>query len=255
MADATRNANQSVYGRSRVVRRYVAEASLGLTEPEKFCLNLVPASNRGSILDIGIGAGRTTGPLSVQFRQYIGIDYSAAMIKAAKRIYSDCDLRVMDARSLQFEPCSFDCVVFSYSGIDSVGYDDRHKIFREIARVLNPGGYFIYSTKNIHYWKMPSWKDTFWHPAIFESWKSPIRCIPNRFRNFWKQSIDPERGIAFINEQGSGFSLVNAYVDIPKELATLEKYGLSAMDMIGRLKTTSGYDSDDEWVYITLRKR
>ncbi|MBN9363134.1 MULTISPECIES: class I SAM-dependent methyltransferase [unclassified Devosia] len=248
--------NQAVYYRSRIVQKYADEAAHGLTIPEEFCLDLVPQSSRGSVLDIGIGGGRTTEALAGKFERYVGVDYSAAMIDAASKLHPDRDLRVMDARELQFGNDEFDCVVFSFNGIDSVGsYDDRHKIFREVSRVLKPGGYFIYSTKNIRYWKMPEWKDKFWHPGIFLSWKSPLRAIPNRLRNFWKQSIDEDLGIAFVNEQGHGFSFVHAYVDIEKELENLKTYDLVSVDKIGRLKTAAGYDTDDEWVYVTVQKR
>ncbi|WP_439600202.1 class I SAM-dependent methyltransferase [Devosia sp.] len=247
--------NRAVYYRSRIVRKYAEEAAQGLTTPEEFCLELVPASSRSSVLDIGIGGGRTTGAISAQFERYVGVDYSAAMIGAAKNIHPGRDLRVMDARELKFGDGEFDCVVFSFNGIDSVGsYEDRHKIFKEIARVMKSGGYFIYSTKNIRYWKMSEWKDRFWHPAIFLSWKSPLRAIPNRLRNFWKQSIDEDLGIAFVNEQGHGFSFVHAYVEIEKELNKLKTYGLFSVETIGCLKSAAGYDKDDEWVYIIAQK-
>jgi SAM-dependent methyltransferase len=246
--------NEIAYRRRRTVRRYADEAAKGLTDPEIHSLKLVPLSY-DAVLDIGIGGGRTTGPLAQRFNRYVGIDYSPAMIAAARSFHPQMDLRVMDARKLDFGEKQFDCVMFSFNGIDCVSYEDRQLILREIIRVMRPNGYFIYSTKNIQYWKMPQWKDQFWHPAIFQSWKAPFRSIPNRLRNFWKQSLDEARGIAFVNEQALGFSLVHAYVDITKEIAALRARGLTTVNVIGSDKSTPGYDSDDEWVYITAVKK
>jgi trans-aconitate methyltransferase len=77
-------ANLAICRDSRVVDDCRRAISWGLTVPEKYCLDLVPLSRRRSIVDIGIGAGRTTGPLSEMFEQYVGIDYSPEMIQAAK---------------------------------------------------------------------------------------------------------------------------------------------------------------------------
>ena len=94
--------NRSVYRMRQIVKRYQRTGSTGLLASERYCLNLVPATHRGSILDIGIGTGRTTGPLSTMFGRYVGIDFSNEMIAAAKSLYPDRDLRVMDARKLRF---------------------------------------------------------------------------------------------------------------------------------------------------------
>jgi ubiquinone/menaquinone biosynthesis C-methylase UbiE len=63
------------------------------------------------------------------FQQYVGIDYWQPMIASAKRRYPDRNLLVMDARHLEFDD-PFDCVMFSYNGIDSVSYSDRQLIFQ-----------------------------------------------------------------------------------------------------------------------------
>jgi SAM-dependent methyltransferase len=55
-----------------------------------------------------------------------------------------------DATNLQqIATASFDAAVFSLNGIDSIRTDsDRSRCFQEIARVLRPGGYFIFSSHN-----------------------------------------------------------------------------------------------------------
>ncbi len=52
----------------------------------------------------------------------------------------------MNAKSLSFADQSFDGVLFSFNGIDHVpGYADKVEVLCEIARVLRPGGSFIFS--------------------------------------------------------------------------------------------------------------
>jgi SAM-dependent methyltransferase len=53
----------------------------------------------------------------------------------------------MDARDLSaFANASFDLVIFSYNGIDSVDPEGRLAILNEVSRVLSPGGTFLFST-------------------------------------------------------------------------------------------------------------
>jgi SAM-dependent methyltransferase len=242
-----------LYRTGRIVRYYQHHATTGLTVPEKYCLDVVPATKRGSILDIGVGGGRTTGPLSDMFYRYVGIDYSQPMIASAKRLHPDQDLRVMDARHLEFDD-SFDCVMFSYNGIDSVSYPDRQLIWTEVNNVLKPGGYFIYSTRNLQHWRTDRWLNKFFVPELTESWRALALGLPNRLRNFRKQWVDDERGIASINDFAHRFTLCSMFVDVRKEAEVLKAQGLAPVLFIGDQKARPGFDSADHWVYIVARK-
>lgn len=244
--------NNLLYRTGRVVRYYQDYAARGLTVPEKYCLDVVPATDRGSILDIGIGGGRTTGPLSAMFQQYVGIDYSQPMIASAKRLHPDRDLLVMDARHLEFDD-PFDCVMFSYNGIDSVSYADRQLIFSEVKKVLKPGGHFIYSTHNLQHWGTDGWLNKFFAPELTESWRAIALGLPNRLRNFRKQWIDVERGIASVNDFAHRFTLCSMFVDLQKETEVLKAQGLAPVLFIGNKKDRPGFDSADHWVYTVAR--
>jgi SAM-dependent methyltransferase len=248
--------NYEAYQSSTVAALYKHLASGGLTTPEKYCLNLI--SDRGSVLDIGVGGGRTTGPLSSMFHKYIGIDYSEAMIVAAKSLFPGLDLRTMDARKLEFDE-EFDCVVFSYNGIDSVNYNDRQLIFDQVAKVLRPGGYFIYSTHNLHNDRVSS----LLHSLIVKELIRPlrgflkpwnkIRPVVNRLNNFWRQSGDQEQPFAYVNDIAQDFQLLHTYVDVAKETETLRRRGLSVIATVGNRKKAPGYDADDAWVYVAAK--
>lgn len=113
---------------------------------ERLVLDMATAEPGKRMLDIGIGGGRTTGLMKDKGR-YVGIDYTPEMVEAARGNHPGTDIRHMDARDLSaFETGSFDIVSFSYNGIDSVDQPGRAAIMREAARVLAPGGLFVFST-------------------------------------------------------------------------------------------------------------
>jgi len=250
--------NYEVYRSPSVVMLYRQLAQDGLTYPEKYCLDLISASHRRSILDIGVGGGRTTGFLSSMFDKYIGIDYSEKMIAAAKSLYPDADLRTMDARKLEFkEP--FDCVMFSYNGIDYVNYTDRQLILREIANVLIPGGYYIYSTHNLHNRRVYSWLNSLVVRELVRPWRgflrpwSRLQAIMYRLSNFWRQSGNQSEPFAYVNDIGNDFMLLTTYVDIPGEIDNLRRLGFEVVATIGNTKQTAEYDMNDSWVYILAK--
>ena len=97
------------------------------------------------MLDIGVGAGRTTKHFAGLVKEYVGVDYSITMIKACREKFPQYRLEVADARNLSlFDDAYFDFVLFSFNGIDAVEHQDRLAILREIRRVLRKGGYFCF---------------------------------------------------------------------------------------------------------------
>lgn len=144
--------NQKAYARTRIVQHY---AQLGALQPaEKTILALLrdrlPSM---SMLDIGVGGGRTTKHFAAIVADYVGIDYSAAMIAACKQRFaasSQTAFELGDARNLsQFADDSFDFILFSFNGLDSLSHLDRLKVLQEVSRVGKAGGYFCFSSHNL----------------------------------------------------------------------------------------------------------
>lgn len=250
--DKALSANQSAFNTNWAVKVYGRAVTTGLSAQEKICLSHIAPTDLLSILDIGIGAGRTVPILSSMFRRYVGIDYSENMVRAAKASFPEADLRVMDAREMDFTN-EFDCVMFSFNGIDSVNYRDRQVIMRHITNALRPGGHFIYSTHNLHFSRSATWMNRLWVKELFATWKH-IRFIPNRLRNFYRQSNDANFPVAYLNDPGGGFTILQAYVDIPSELERIKDLGFSIVLAIGNQKQSPAYDAADNWVHILARK-
>jgi ubiquinone/menaquinone biosynthesis C-methylase UbiE len=145
--------NKNIYSSFGIVQYY---AQLKALQPaEQTILNLFKdrLSNM-KMLDIGVGGGRTTQHFSQVTADYIGIDYSAAMIAACKKrflISSQISFEVSDVRDMsQFEDNSFDFILFSFNGIDYMSHTDRLKVLQEISRVGKSGGHFFFSSHNLH---------------------------------------------------------------------------------------------------------
>lgn len=250
--------NKQSYDKRAVVGFYKKMAVRGLTPCEIACLERVPAARRGAVLDIGIGAGRTTAALAGMFQTYIGIDYSDNMVAAAKQRFPGFDLRTMDARDLRFDT-KFDCVMFSFNGIDALDIDGRKRAMQNVAAVLEPGGYFVYSMHNFANPRRAAWMENFFVRELFE-WRSlakPWRLcasLRNRRKNFSRQSFAEMPGAAYVNDPGENFAMMITYIDLETERALLRRCGLIDTFMIGNRTQRQGYTDHDDWIYILAQK-
>jgi SAM-dependent methyltransferase len=139
--------NFDVFSSPDVVKHYANLSGLQPAESYAF-ENFVPQG--ASVLDIGVGCGRTTPYLAAKARRYVGIDYVKAMIDICAARFPANTFRCADATRLTgFENDSFDVVVISFNGIDAISTrEDRLRCISEVFRVLAPRGRFIFSSHN-----------------------------------------------------------------------------------------------------------
>lgn len=131
------------FDRADVVARYLADD--GLTPCEAALLHRWVAPG-ATVLDLGVGAGRTTPWLLGRASRYVGIDVAPQMVAAARARFPDADLRVGDAADLGDQATgAWDVVVFAYNGIDYLDDLDRARCLAECRRVLRPGGVLVLS--------------------------------------------------------------------------------------------------------------
>ncbi len=114
-------------------------------------VSLAPAVRGKPILDVGMGTGRTTPLLALLTDDYVGIDYAPNMVREAKAALPGFDLRVGDVRNLRadFGDASKALVFFSFNGLDSLDHATRPDALEQMAHVVAPGGYLVYSTLNL----------------------------------------------------------------------------------------------------------
>ncbi|MBC5782257.1 class I SAM-dependent methyltransferase [Ramlibacter sp. USB13] len=135
------------------VAAFYARAS-GLQAPEARVLaELRPRMERWSMLDIGVGGGRTTQHFAPAVADYTGIDISPLMVDHCRRQFGSarCRFEVMDVRDLSaLGTKRFDLVLFSFNGLDYLGHDDRLRALAQVRSVCRPGALFCFSTHNMH---------------------------------------------------------------------------------------------------------
>lgn len=113
----------------------------------KQILEGIPSQPEWKILEIGCGVGRIIKPLREMFAQVDGVDIAENMIEFAKKYLADgkqngqvyvnngCDLQALSSENYDFV---YSTIVFQH--IRSISVVKNY--FREIFRVLKPGGYF-----------------------------------------------------------------------------------------------------------------
>jgi ubiquinone/menaquinone biosynthesis C-methylase UbiE len=139
--------NLRAFDSPEAVASYTRSTSLMVAEAHLFHRHLRPGM---AILDVGMGAGRTTPELSAMAREYVGLDYAPSMVEHCRTRFPSLRFEVGDAADLsRFPDGYFDAVVFSFNGIDCLYPDEnRRRFLDEARRVLRPGGRLILSQHN-----------------------------------------------------------------------------------------------------------
>ena len=114
------------------------------------------------VLEIGVGLGTDHMQFARAGANMTGIDLTPRCIeltgKRAELEGLKTDLRIMDAEALEFEDNSFD-VVYSFGVLHHI--PSTENAFRELRRVLRPGGVFIgalYSRESLFWWRLMVWR-------------------------------------------------------------------------------------------------
>lgn len=139
------------YDQDYNVKRYgEAIDEVGLWESEKIVFDKY-INKDDKILDLGCGAGRTTINLYKKgYKNIIGLDLSTNLIDYANNYIDennlDINFVVGDATNLDYQDNSFDVVIFSFNGMQSIpGKKNRDNVLKEVYRVLKPGGLYIFT--------------------------------------------------------------------------------------------------------------
>ncbi|HYW08208.1 MAG TPA: class I SAM-dependent methyltransferase [Longimicrobium sp.] len=105
-------------------------------------LRIAPRAN-DVLLDVGCNWGRWSVSAARRGFHVIGVDHNVEALLAARRVARESGVRAHfvagDARALPFRSAAFD-VVFSYSVLQHLPRNEARRAFREIARVMRPGG-------------------------------------------------------------------------------------------------------------------
>ena len=107
-------------------------------EPRDAAMRLL-GTGPGRLLDVGCGTGAHTAAFAEHDWQVLGVDISSDQLRLARE--RGLEVVLGDAAELSFDDASFDAVVSMWTHTD---VDDFSALLREVARVLRPGGPFVY---------------------------------------------------------------------------------------------------------------
>jgi ubiquinone/menaquinone biosynthesis C-methylase UbiE len=214
-----------------------------------------------SILDIGIGAGRTTRFLLPRTARYVGVDYSPDMITMAGTRFPGVNLEVRDARDLSaYQDSEFDTVIFSFNGMDCLSHEGRMAALSEIVRVLKPGGWFGFSAHNRG--RAPA---SAFSLSNLSFSKHPVRMARNASRYLrgvlnWLRSRSlamQTSEYALRHDSGNIFEVPMYYIDKPQQAAQLTRLGFELITIINAKGKTTSVDEPDAsspWIFFAARK-
>ena len=254
--------NIFIYRKPDVVESYFQKTNL--QAPERTILNLLKGSlSEMTMLDIGVGGGRTTLHFAKLVSKYVAIDYSKEMIASCNKRYpqksNNISFKVCDVRSMKiFEDNTFDFILFSFNGIDSISHSDRLKAFKEIQRVGKPGAHFCFSANNLLYsprlFGFKHWLSL--HPKrmarnIFIWWK--LRFVHNKGMDIKKHKYSQ---YAIFNDGAHNFQMQNYHIKPIEQIKQLKEddyfkdVGVYSLTSGREIKSEMELKSiEDPWLY------
>jgi SAM-dependent methyltransferase len=231
--------NSNTYTNQRVVKSYAAFEELFPAESD--IIARYPRQFAGAVLDIAIGAGRTTRALLPNAERYVGFDFSAGMVSLAKESFPGADLRQLDMRETPkaFAGQRFDAILISFNGIDYIPWDDRTTLLAALRELLKPNGVLAFSTHDLEVVNenrgfrirddlRPDWRELRSTPitgakklAKLPFWMA--RALANYLRHRSLEKIYD--GFAYVNDSGENYGLLTCYVSTARQMAVLEAAG------------------------------
>ena len=168
-------------------------------EATKELASLIKIKPGYKILDVGCGIGGTARYLANNYECFVtGIDITEEYCKAAAELSNLLNLedktefRHADAIDLPFENDSFDIV---WSEHVQMNIKNKHKLYREIYRVLKPGGklifYDVFKGKGEEIYYPVPWADNPSTDFLVEQNETKILIESFDFKiNYWEDKTD-----------------------------------------------------------------
>lgn len=255
--------NRRIFGLRRVARAYSRWNTLFPAEERIF--RDYAAQFAGRVLDVAMGAGRTTAALYPRAQRYVGLDLSVAMVEGARARFPEADLRVMDMRAAPaaFAGDTFDAILIAFNGIDCVEWSDRNDLLGGLRGLLAADGVLAFSTHSLDVARdgprrlqlvAPELQQPGalrrprdWPRNLVRQARWTLRAVPNRIRNRrLERHFD---GYAYLNDSGEAYSLLTCFVAEARQRALLEAMGYRVAAVIG------GAGPRSEWHYFVCERR
>ncbi len=246
---------------SKTAASWYAEKEFVLPEEQAFLNEYAEQIKGRDVLDIGIGAGRSTRYLLPLAGGYIGVDYSPDMVREAAVHFPQARLEERDARDLSaYRDGQFDVVMFSFNGMDCLSHEGRMQTLAEIRRVLKPGGLFAFSAHNRDRPKGKPYELRFLNRS-----KHPVRMLKNLW-HYWEGIRDWRRSLhcaveteeyELRHDSGNFFKVPMYYISKREQTRQLAGLGFaveSIYDGNGKRAKAEEIDPASSWIFYACRK-
>lgn len=128
----------------------------GPSSPNEDGLKLLGDLAGRDVLEIGCGGGQCAIAFAQRGARVTALDISEEQLKFARKLAKDHDARVTfiqhDVKDIAPIESESQDIVFSAFALMFV--EDRHAVFRDVFRVLRPGGTFVFSLDHPFYRKV-----------------------------------------------------------------------------------------------------
>lgn len=254
------NNNRQIYESEKVVRNY--KKLHGLFPAEKKLYDIIKnTKNKQVMLDLGVGAGRTTNFFASNFNNYVGVDFSSVMIDVCRKKFThlkNVQFINADVASLpELSSDSFNFVLFSLNGIDYLkNLDERIILLSNIYKLLKEDGIFAFSTHNtkaitrVYSFQLPK--------------RNPLKLIPEYFR--YKKvreingaiSLHQNKNFCQLYDGGEYFGALTSYILPSYQIVLLRNVGfkkIQTIDIKGNNIPIEKIDTcNDNWVHYICYK-
>jgi ubiquinone/menaquinone biosynthesis C-methylase UbiE len=241
--------NHEVYEDTDIVAGFAKQSEL--FPAEKTILDKYgPELRDQPVLDLGVGAGRTTSHLLALTQDYHGVDYAATMVHQCQQRFPKVKFSVCDSRDMSaFRDGQFALVFFSFNGMDYVTPSERLVVLKEVWRIVRPGGLFVFSSHNgdrtIHSAFHHSNIEWSAHPVkLLRGWYYYLLGWGYYLRNRKLQVTGSD--YAIINDSAHSYRLLTYYISKVNQLKQLVTQGFTDIQMV---------DKDGAWTDSTVLDR
>jgi ubiquinone/menaquinone biosynthesis C-methylase UbiE len=249
--------SDSLWREKGIVRKYKKANEL-FPQERRLIEQLGPKLGEMDMLDLGVGAGRTTEFFAPLAKSYLGSDVSPEMVEACRSAFGhfgNSRFQVVDVRKIDAADESFDFVLFSFNGLDCVSPEDRLAGLSEIRRVLRPGGLFFFSAHNIR--SLPRFLEL--QSDSLKRWfKSLRKSIKFRLKNKGLDWTGTKDDFVMVTDGVHSFRLSVYYVRPSYQVRQLEDAGFEQIEVWGESPEPLGPDemdaASDFWLHYLCRK-
>jgi ubiquinone/menaquinone biosynthesis C-methylase UbiE len=253
--------NKQTYLSTKVIDYYSQYSDLQPPEKTIFQM-LAPMLPQAKMLDVGVGAGRTTEYFAPLVKSYTAMDFSAGMIERCKNKYSakfpEARFALGDAKDLQeFENEKFDFILFSFNGVDYMPIASRMQFLQKARRLLVPGGYLCFSTHNIFSLRRLTLRSAFqFRLNLFGALAKVARRMKVRMINASAFRTLETSDFVFFNDGTHDFGLKQCFVRPSFQIKMLRECGyqtIRAFDLGSGKEHATEKDicsTENGWIYF-----